>query len=96
MVKKVLLVIVAKRMYLHQARLVGGSLGGINGLLERVQVGAVIHGLHVPAIGLVALRHVLGERESRVAIDGDVVVVVEDDQLSQTEVTRQRRRLRRY
>ena len=39
--------------------------------------------LHVPAVGLEALAHVLGEGEVGGAVDGDVVVVVEQDQLAE-------------
>ena len=42
--------------------------------------------LHVPAVGFVALSDVLREREARVAVDRDVVVVVEEDDVVETEV----------
>ena len=48
---------------------------------------------HVPAVGLEAPADVLGERELGVAVDGDVVVVVDDDQPAQPEVAGERRRL---
>jgi hypothetical protein len=35
----------------------------------------------VPAIGGVSLENIFGEGEVGVAVDGDVVVVVEDDEL---------------
>ena len=47
----------------------------------------------MPAVGLVALADVLGEGERRVALDRDVVVVVEDDQAAEAEVAGQRARL---
>ena len=37
----------------------------------------------MPAVGLVALEHVLGEGDVGVALDADVVVVVDDDQVAQ-------------
>ncbi len=51
--------------------------------------------LDVPAVGLVALADVLGERQRGVALDRDVVVVVEDDQLAEAEVAGERRGLGR-
>jgi len=37
----------------------------------------------VPAIGLVPLAHVLGERDVGVVLDGDVVLVVDQRQVAQ-------------
>lgn len=45
--------------------------------------------LNVPAVGLVALQHVLGEGHVGAAVDGDAVVVVQRDQLAQLQVTSQ-------
>ncbi len=47
----------------------------------------------MPAVGLVPLQDVLGERGGGVALDGDVVVVVEEDQVAELLMTGQRRRL---
>ena len=47
----------------------------------------------VPAVGLEAAGHVLGEGERRCAVDGDVVVVVDDGELAEPEMTGERRRL---
>lgn len=44
---------------------------------------------HLPAKGLVAGRHILSEGDLRVAVNGDLVVVVEGDQLAQAPVTSQ-------
>ena len=49
----------------------------------------------MPAVGLVALADVLGERERGVALDRDVVVVVERDQPAEAEVAGERRGLGR-
>ena len=49
--------------------------------------------LHVPAQRLVARRAILGERDRRRAVDRDVVVVVEVDELAETERAGDRRRL---
>ena len=45
--------------------------------------------LYVPAIGLVAFEHVFGEGDVRAPINGDVVVVVEGNQLAQFQVAGQ-------
>ena len=45
---------------------------------------------HVPAVGLEAAPHVLGERERRVAVDGDVVVVVDQGELAEPQVAGER------
>ena len=47
----------------------------------------------VPAVGFEALGDVLGEGDVGVAFDGDVIVVVEIDELTELERSRQRRRL---
>ena len=79
---------------LDHAGLVGHGLGRLDRLADAFHVVVAIgHVHHVPAIGLVALQHVLGERHRRVAIDGDVVVVVEGDQLAQAQVAGQGGRL---
>ena len=43
----------------------------------------------MPAVGLVAFQHVLGEGHARIPVNGDVVVVVEGDQLAQLQMPRQ-------
>ncbi len=62
--------------------------GGIERQVDGVEVIAVIHVLHVPAICLEALAHVLAEGERGIAVDGDVVVVVDEAELAQPEVSR--------
>lgn len=49
--------------------------------------------LHVPAERLVARGHVLREGDVGVAVDGDPVVVIEDDEFAQAPVPGQRCRL---
>ena len=65
-------------------------LGHVQRLLERVEVVAVVDLLHVPVVGTVARRHVLGEHERGRARECHVVVVVEDDEPSEPEVTGER------
>jgi hypothetical protein len=65
--------------------------GVVDGALERGQVVGVVHRLHVPAVGLEALGHVLGgEAQVGRAVERDVVVVVEVDDPPETEMTGQR------
>ena len=54
-----------------------------------------VDALREPAVRVEALRDVFGEREARVAVDGDVVVVVEVDEVVELEVAGERRCLRR-
>ena len=63
------------------------AFAGRDGGVDRVDVVAVGDPLHVPAVRLEALADVLGEGEVRGAVDGDVVVVVEEDELAQLQVT---------
>ena len=54
--------------------------GGVDG----VHVVAVADRLHVPAVRLEARADVLGEGQIGRAVDGDVIVVVEDDEPAET------------
>ena len=69
------------------------GLGRRQGGVDRLEVVAVVDVLHVPAVGLEAAAPVLGEGEVGAAVDADVVVVVEDDELAEAEVPGQRGRL---
>src|SRR5438093_580118 len=73
------------------ARALGAS--PLDRLRDGVDVVAVRHALDVPAVGGEAPRHVLGEADRRAAGEGDAVVVVEDHELAEPEVPRQRARL---
>mmetsp|Transcript_43038 Transcript_43038/g.93615 ORF Transcript_43038/g.93615 Transcript_43038/m.93615 type:complete len:589 (-) Transcript_43038:33-1799(-) len=74
---------------LDQRRLVRARLRVRNGLPDGIHVlVAVRDGNHLPAVRLVALAHILGEGELGVAINGDAVVIVEDDELAQLQVAR--------
>lgn len=81
-----------------ERRAPGLGLGGQQRLVQtrRVQVtaGQLVDALDVPAVRLVALQGVLGDRGLRVALDGDVVVVPQQDQVAQLLVPGQRGRLR--
>lgn len=51
---------------------------------------AVVYLLHVPAVGFIAFAHIFRKGDFRSAVDGDVVAVVEHDQLAQLQVAGQR------
>ena len=70
-------------------------LGGRDCGVDRGNVVAVFDSRRVPAIGVEPLQHVLVERHRRRPVELDVIVVVEVDQLAQTEVAGQRSRLGR-
>eukprot|EP00972_Heterocapsa_arctica_P054463 8025327-Heterocapsa_arctica.AAC.1 len=72
---------------LDQRRLVRARLRVLNGLPDGIHVRvAVLDGDHLPAVRLIAHAHILGEGELGVAVDGDAVVIVEDDELAQLQV----------
>ena len=61
--------------------------------VDRVGVVTVHAAHHVPAVGVEAGRGVVGEPPPDLAVDGDVVVVVERDQLAETQRAGERARL---
>ena len=65
----------------HDQRRPGVGLGAVDGIADGVDVLAVLHFLHVPAVGLVALHRVLAQGQLHIALDGDVVAVVKEDEL---------------
>ena len=73
-----------------QRRPVLDLLGLRDRVLERVELDVLAEVLDMPAVGLVALAGVLGQRERRVAFDRDVVLVVERDQPAEAEMAGQR------
>src|SRR5690606_35793719 len=73
-----------------QGRLGGVLAGGLDGLDDLVAVMAVDVADYLPAVGLEALRGVVGEPAFHLAVDGDAVVVVEGDQLAQAQGAGQR------
>jgi hypothetical protein len=72
-----------------ERRAVGDGLRGLDRGVEGVHVLRVVaalgpvHELHVPAVGLVPLQDVLGERDLGVALDRDVVVVPDRDEVAE-------------
>ena len=63
----------------------GIGLGAVDGRGDGVHVLAVLDLLHVPAVGLVALHRVLAQGELDLALDGDVVAVIDEDELAQAQ-----------
>ena len=64
-------------------------LGHADGGVDVPGVHAVYGADDVPPVGLEPLGHVLGEGDVGVPLDGDVVVVVEVDELAQSQGARQ-------
>mmetsp|Transcript_118787 Transcript_118787/g.298772 ORF Transcript_118787/g.298772 Transcript_118787/m.298772 type:complete len:236 (+) Transcript_118787:1191-1898(+) len=74
-------------LHLDERGLVRARLGLCNRLADGIHVRvAILHRQHLPAVGLVALAHILREGKLRVAVDGDAVVIPEGDQLAQAKV----------
>lgn len=61
----------------------GGGERGVKGMHIDVPARPLPDVLHMPAVGLVPLQYVLGERGGGVSLDGDVVVVVQDDEVAE-------------
>ncbi len=55
-----------------------------NRLFDAVQIVAVHHPLHMPAVGVEALVHILGKAPVRGPVERDQIVVIKHDQLAQT------------
>ncbi len=71
------------------------GLGGVDRGRDRGEVVAVLDALGVPAVGVEPADDVLAERPGRRAVELDVVVVVQDDELAEPQVAGQRARLGR-
>ena len=81
---------------LDQGGLVFGLLGFLESTLDAIKVVvAVIDDEDLPAIRLVPLDDILGEGLVGVTVDGDVVVVIDGDQVAELEVASQRGSLAR-
>src|SRR5262249_28917070 len=65
------------------------------GPLDSIKIVGITHTNHVPSVGQEPPSDILGERDIRLAFDGDVVVVVDPAQVVELEVSRQRRGLAR-
>ena len=69
---------------------VGDRLRLADGPAHVVRVMAVNAGDDMPPVSVEALRHVLGKPAFHLAVDGDPVAVVDDDELAQAQGARQR------
>src|SRR6187455_118275 len=78
-----------------QRGLLAGFFGCRDRRVDGVYVVAVLDFERLPAVSAEAGGYILGEGHVRRAVEGDTVAVVEENQLAQTPVTRQRRRFRR-
>ena len=68
--------------------LIGRLLRLIDGRAEVVEaVGHVVHRQYLPAVRLVPHFHVLGKRKVCISIDGDVIIIIQDDEVAQPQVT---------
>ena len=84
---------------LNEGGLVGDGLGALDSGVElsdvlNIVAGAgPVHALNIPAVGLVTLGHVLSESDVSVFLNGDVVTVPHDNQVTELLVARERARL---
>ena len=60
------------------------------GAFERVHIVGVVHFEHLPALRLESRGHVLGKGAVGISLDGDIVVVVKENEFSQFMGTRER------
>ena len=73
----------------------GSFCAALDGRPDGVDVVAVVDALGVPLVGVESLEDVLAPGHARGAVELDVVVVPEVDELAEAQVPGQRRRLRR-
>ena len=84
------------RIQRDEGRCLGVLLGVQKRLVQRGHVlvvavgGAPVHLLHVPAVGLIPRTDILGLGDVGVVLDGDLVVVVQDDQVAELLVAAER------
>ena len=71
------------RPHRDERRLVGDSACGLDGFFYSGDVLAALDLLHVPPVGAVARRNILGQRDIRVVFDRDLILVVEHDQIAE-------------
>lgn len=76
---------------LDKSRLVGNGLGLLDGSLDGSKVVVTVIDLDdVPAVSLISLGDVLGEGNSGVTVNGDLVVVPDGNEVAKLEVASQR------
>ena len=62
------------------------GFGGNNRFVQSVEVVGILDGLRVPTVRIETLADVLVERKRRIALDRDVVVVVEIDEPAKAQM----------
>ena len=67
----------------YERRFVGDFLGRLDRFFNTRDILTALDHLNMPAVGLVAGRGVLGERDIGVVLDGDLVVIPEHDEIAQ-------------
>jgi hypothetical protein len=76
---------------LNEGRLVSDGLSLLDGSLDAGKIVVTVVDLDdVPAVGLVSLGDILSEGHSSVAVNGDLVVVPDGNEVAKLEVTSQR------
>ena len=78
------------RLAAQQRRAIGGRERFADCRVDRSRVVAVDAAHHVPAVGFEPSRGVVGEPPPDLAVDGNVVVVIERDQLAEAQRSRER------
>ena len=73
-----------------ESRSIGRLLERPERALEHLQVVGIAHARHVPAVAEKPRRHVVAVRQRRVALDRDVIVVVDPAQVAELEVPGER------
>ena len=73
-------------------RLPGGGLRGLEGGVNGIEIVSV-NFLHLPAVSAEARGHIFREGDVRRTLDGDLIIIVEIDEVIQPEMPRQRCRL---
>ena len=79
-----------------QRRALGLLLRRPDGLVEQRQVVGVADAHDVPVVRHEARRHVVAEGQPRVALDGDVIIIINPDEVAEPQVAGERRGLLRH
>ena len=73
----------------NQRRFGSFSLGLLEGLLDGIEIVAVIDPYDVPLVGSETGRNIFSKRKPRSALDRYLVIVIDADQFSQTQMAGQ-------
>lgn len=76
---------------LDQGWLISDSLGILDGLLNGLKIiVTILDPLGVPSVGLEAGENIFSERDVGVTVDGDVVVIIDGNEVAELEMSGQR------